>query len=248
VYSYNSFRNKSFDLFARFFLLLIIFLGVAEPVLAQADSPTASAQEIEMVHPGQEKKLFANIPAHLPLKVKVKNVNSKRWVHDLEVEVTNTSDRPIYFLGFGIILPEITGSSGHKIGFSLSYGRGELIDFSTPIRPDDMPLQPGEKHIFKIREGIANGWDSLKEKEGKPELKRVHLIFQELNFGDGTGFSDAGGTPVNVHRKVSLTKECIPPNRSPACSRLFKASFSYWRSSFLIPQAGSGRFGGSLYC
>lgn len=185
------------------------FIGTAS---SQSPEQDPVAPGIETVPQGQEKKLLSNIPSHLPLKVKVKNLNSKRWVHDLEVEVTNTSERPIYFLGFGITLPEIIGSTGHKIGFFLMYGRGQLIDFSTPIQPDDVPLQPGEKHIFKIPEGIAKGWDALKEREGKPEPKRIHLIFQSLNFGDGTGFNDAGGTPVNIHRKVSLTKECIPPN------------------------------------
>jgi len=193
------------------------FIGTAS---SQTPEQEPAAPGIETVPPGQEKNLLSNIPSHLPLKVKVRNLNSKRWVHDLEVEVTNTSERPIYFLGFGITLPGITGSSGHKIGFALNYGRGELIDFSTPIQPDDVPLQPGEKHIFKIAEGLAKGWDSLKEREGKPEPKRIHLIFQSLNFGDGTGFGDAGGTPVNIHRKVSLTKECIPPNRSPDLSSL----------------------------
>ncbi|HYJ86361.1 MAG TPA: hypothetical protein VEW46_09915 [Pyrinomonadaceae bacterium] len=179
------------------------FIGTAS---SQSPEQEPAAPGIETVPPGQEKKLLSNIPSHLPLKVKIRNLNSKRWVHDLEVEVTNTSERAIYFLGFGITLPEITGSSGHKIGFVLTYGRGQLIDFSTPIQSDDEPLQSGEKYIFKIPEGIAKGWDSLKEREGKPEPKRIHLIFQSLNFGDGTGFNDAGGTPVKIHRKITFSK------------------------------------------
>lgn len=207
------------------FLVLCSLSGPIETALSQTPEQEPTAPGIDTVPPGQEKKLVGSIPSHLPLKVKVRNLNSKRWVHDLEVEVTNTSDRPIYFLGFGIILPEIKAPTGHKIGFSLKYGRGELIDFSTPIQPDDVPLQPGEKHIFKIPEGIAKGWDSLKEKESKQEPKRIHLIFQSLNFGDGTGFGDAGGTPVNIHRKISFTKECIPPNRSPDLSSLLAFAF-----------------------
>ena len=37
----------------------------------------------------------AKIPQHVPIKVKVKNFNSEDWTRDLEVEVTNISNKPI---------------------------------------------------------------------------------------------------------------------------------------------------------
>ena len=185
-----------------------------------------SPQEIEQVPPGQEKTLEAKIPAHLPIKVKVKNLNSKRWVHDLEVEVTNTSEKPIYFLDFHIILPDVEGLLDDSVGFQLRYGRIELIKFTTPLEFNDVPIQPGEVHVFKIPNSSAEGWDYLREKEGKPEPKRVRLIFQLLNFGDGTGYADAGGRFVDIHKPVSLNKGCAPPNSSPN-------SFLQTASSFL---------------
>jgi hypothetical protein len=163
-------------------------------------------QEIEMVPPGQEKRFAIGVPAHLPLKIKVRNANSKRWAHDIEVEVTNSGDRPIYFLDFYIVLPGINGLMGNRVGFWLYYGRTELTDFSTPVLPGDVPLQPGEKYIFKIPESSAKGWDYLREKEGRPEPKVMKLLFQVLNFGDGTGFLDTSGAPVNIHKKINLNK------------------------------------------
>src|SRR6266566_2898691 len=71
------------------------------------DSSRASHQESESVPPGLAKKLAIGIPSHVPLKIKVNNLNHKKWVHDLEVEVTNTSDKPVYFLSLYIVLPEI---------------------------------------------------------------------------------------------------------------------------------------------
>lgn len=173
--------------------------GLVEPVSSQGPAQESAQEEIEMVPPGQEKKFAIGVPAHLPLKIKVKNVNSKKWVHDIEVEVTNTSDKPIYFLDFYINLPGIKGLMGSTVGFWLHYGRSQLIDFTIPVLPDDVPLRPGEKYTFKIPESSANGWDHLREKEGRPEPKVMKLIFQQINFGDGTGYSDTSGAPVNIH-------------------------------------------------
>jgi len=176
--------------------VLVVIISGVKTIAART-----SQQESETVPPGQEKKLGIAVPRHLPLKVRVDNLNSRNWAHDLEVEVTNTSERPIYFLSFYIILPEVSGPAGHKLGFWLHYGRAELLEFETPVGPDDVPLQPDETHTFKISQGSANGWDYLKEKEGRPEPKMIKLFFQELNFGDGTGYLDSGGTPVNIHKK-----------------------------------------------
>jgi len=70
-----------------------------------------------------ERKIGIGIPKHLPLKFEIRNLNSDRWVYDLEIDVTNTSTKPIYRLDFFITMPgyksEITGN---KLGFWFSYG------------------------------------------------------------------------------------------------------------------------------
>lgn len=179
-------------------ILLVIFFTIC----AELESVKADQQEASSASSIAEKKIGIGVPSHLPLKVKVKNLNSKRWAHDLEIEVTNTSDRPIYFLDFYLTLPGIKGLLGSTVGFWLTYGRPELIDFSAPIKSDDVPLKPGEKYIFNIPESSAKGWDYLREKEGRPEPTNVKLVFQELNFGDGTGYADTSGSAVDVHKKV----------------------------------------------
>jgi hypothetical protein len=208
-------------------LLPFIFLCSIQIVLSRAQQ-----QESTDVPPGQEKQLKNTVPAHLPLKVKVKNLNSKKWMHDLEVEVTNTSDKPIYFLDFHIMLPEITSPSGNNIGFALRYGRIQLVDYTTPIEPDDVPIQPGETHVFKVPESSANGWEAFKTKENKPEPKKVRLIFQQINFGDGTGYGDAGGRYIDIHKKINFNHPCAPPpNNSPG--PFTQQSFSFLPASFL---------------
>jgi hypothetical protein len=208
-------------------LLSIIFFSSIKISSSRAQQPGTD------VPPGQEKQLEDKTPSHLPLKVKVKNLNSKKWIHDLEVEVTNTSDKPIYFLDFHMIFPGVRGSLGYEIGFALRYGRIQLTEFTTPIEPDDVPIQPGETHIFKIPESSANGWDHLRDRENRPEPKKVRLIFQLINFGDGTGYGDAGGRYIDIHKKVNLNKQYVPPpNRSPDI--FTQQSFSFLPASFLL--------------
>jgi hypothetical protein len=178
-------------------LLLILFI-----LCSGAESGKANQQEAPNASSITEKRIGIGVPAHLPLKVKVKNLNSKIWVHDLEVEVTNTSDKPIYFLGFYLTLPGIKGPLGSTVGFWLRYGRHELMDFSTPLNSEDIPIKPSEKYTFKIPEGSANGWDYLKEKEGRREPDILKLVFQELNFGDGTGYADTSGSVVDIHKRT----------------------------------------------
>lgn len=187
-------------------LLLIVSLGSIQTSSGQGvESGSQQSQRgIELVPPGQEKQLYMRVRPQIPLKFKVKNLNSKRWAHDLEIEVTNVSGRPIYFFHFYVTLPEVKGSTGSIVAFWKHYGRGELLDLATPLEPDDVALLPGEKHIFTLSEGEAKAWDYMKENEGKPEPKKVVIEFQSINFGDGTGYDDAkfvdGRKKINVNR------------------------------------------------
>lgn len=186
-------------------LILFLFLMVVRIPLGKSYQEESSGTQ------EREKKIAIGVPSHIPLKIKIKNLNSKKWAHDLEVEVTNTSDKPIYFLGFYLTLPGIKGLLGSTVGFWLVYGRSELLDFSSPVQSDDVPIKLGEKYTFKIPEGSAKGWDYLREKEGRPEPNNIKLVFQELNFGDGTGYVDTSGSAVDIHKKAKLNSTRVPP-------------------------------------
>jgi len=161
------------------------------PLLSQ-DSQASSAQS--------QRELRTGTPKHIPLKIKAKNVTNEKWVNDLEVEVTNTSDKPIYFLSFSLRLQGIKAPDGVEFGFWLHYGRPQLIDFSVPLESTDVPLMPNETCVLKTPEAEANGWETYREKNNKPDPMKIGLVFQSLNFGDGTGFSDAQGTFINIHK------------------------------------------------
>ena len=99
------------------------------------------------------------IPKHLPIKIKVKkekeakvkDLNNEDWLGDLELEVTNTGTKPIYFLDIDLFMPDVFAPNGLNIGTRLTYGREELIDFSEPLRSDDVPIKPGEVVVLSVR-------------------------------------------------------------------------------------------------
>lgn len=159
--------------------------------------------EDSRVFGGPERKLYNGVPAKLPLAFAVRNVTSERWVHDLEIEVTNTSDKPIYYMDMYVFLVGVKGPEGSTIGYWLKYGRIQLISFLEPVLPEDVSIAPGEKYTFKISKSDAKSWEVLKAKEGRAEPKSLKLLIQRINFGDGTGFRTTSGKPVNIHRKVS---------------------------------------------
>jgi hypothetical protein len=151
-----------------------------------------------------ERELEDKTPKHLPIKVKIKaekekafkDLKNEKWIRDLELEVTNTGDKPIYLLHFLVILPEITDENGHNISLALHYGGTELTGIETKAGPDDVPIKPGETYTFNISEGQALGWEAFKRKKSWPHPKKLVLKFQILSFGDGTGFVGNEGMAV----------------------------------------------------
>lgn len=154
----------------------------------------------------QERKLKMRFHPRLPIKVKVKNLQSENWARDFEVEVTNTSNKPIYFLSLGVVLPEVSSPDGYEIVFPLRYGRMDFISFQERGRDGDVPIQPGEKYVFKIVEQEAEVWEKYASKRNllPVEPRKVQIIFQSLNFGDGTGFHGNPAEPVPNKRTSIL--------------------------------------------
>ncbi|OLE55432.1 MAG: hypothetical protein AUG51_02945 [Acidobacteria bacterium 13_1_20CM_3_53_8] len=190
----------------------------------------APQQESADLPPGQQKQLENNIPRHLPIKVNVKNLNNKKWVDDLEIEVTNTSTKPIYFLLFYVAFPEVKSTSGITTAFPMMYGRIDLIDLTTALEPSDTAIQPGDTYVFKTNKNMED-WENFIATTNNHEPKKVQLVFSNLNFGDGTGFIGTNARPVDIHRRISLNKNCAPPNRPP--DSLIQPRVSFLPASFL---------------
>lgn len=145
------------------------------------------------------------IPKHLPIKIKVKkekegrvkDLKNEDWIGDLEVEVTNTGTKPIYYLDIVLTLPDVFGPNGVQIGCFLKYGRGELISISEPLRQDDVPIKPGEVAVLTVPAHLVEGWRRVRGRGELTNPKKIEFLFGLINFGDGTGFSgtDGGSLP-----------------------------------------------------
>ena len=175
-------------------LSLVVFALATNTVAPVVTAQTPPGQGVP---PGQLRQLLNDIPQHLPLRVEVRNLQTDRFAHDLEVEITNTSDKPIYYLSLILTLTGIRGSTGYEIGFPLAYGRRALLDLDNRALPEDVPIWPGESHTFTIPPVLREGWEQFAAQRGFGRVvpRRVRLRFRILSFGDGTGFVTTGGVP-----------------------------------------------------
>lgn len=163
-----------------------------------------------------ERELKDKVPKHVPLKIKLKSekekafkdLNNSRWYEDFELEVTNTSDKPIYFLQFFLVYPEILSERGVQVGVSLRYGRADFIKFETLPIATDVPIQPRETYTFRIPEQDQQAWRQHKVRVNWPDPGKVEIVFVQLSFGDGTGFSSTGATPYPYKRAQSSNAPC----------------------------------------
>ena len=152
----------------------------------------------------QEREFDNQVPAHLPIKVRLKkekertvrDPTNEKWFRDFELEVTNTGNKPIYYLSLLIVLPGVTIPNGtDEMGFGFKFGRRDLHDIETKAEPDDVAIKPGETYVFNLSETRALSWERFMRRE-KKDAKKLVLVFQLMSFGDGTGFWGNEGMAV----------------------------------------------------
>jgi hypothetical protein len=184
----------------------------------------------------EERELEDKIPKHLPIKVKIKkekekafkDLNNEKWVRDFELEITNTGNKPIYYLSLLIVMPEIVapwqiGPDVNKMGFSIHYGRRERYNTETKAEPDDVAIKPGETYVFTFSGDKQIDWERFRQRENKPDPKKLILYFQLLSFGDGTGFVGTNGIAVPRPPNEKSSLERCKPRQDLSDSRVLVA-------------------------
>ena len=160
------------------------------------------------------REVVDKIPKHLPIKVKVKkperlkDVKNEEWLGELELEVTNTGSKPIYFLEVFIDLPDVFAPNGLNLAYPVEYGRSALTSIKEPVRPDDVPIRPGEVFVLKVHKDDAEGWKRGRVKGELTNPKRIELLFVQINFGDGTGFVGTDGRPLPERKERGANATC----------------------------------------
>ena len=141
----------------------------------------------------------------IPLVLKsVRNLDSDSWIEDMELEVENTSNRPIYHLLITISFPEAprtTRSDGKLSGLGtiVEYGRKDFGTHQDELaRDDDVPIRPGEKAVLKLEQVYREGLRQYLVDHEFPEsgIRQVQVRIDQISFGDGSGFV-AGSIPFS---------------------------------------------------
>ena len=164
---------------------------------------------------GDERQIEENIPKTLPLKVKLKvekehqfkDLNNSEWLRAFELEVTNTSNKPIYFLLLWLELPDTKSDNNNPLAFTLQYGRIDFIHFNTQPLDTDVPISPGDTRTFTIPDEEQQGWREEKLRRNLNDPGKVRIKFVHLSFGDGSGFDGAGRAYPYV-KQQSSTAPC----------------------------------------
>jgi hypothetical protein len=207
--------------------LLVILTVSFDPQIARGNPQTAAAdvsksawrvektplrnnknwwQENYKYNGAPEKIIEDQIPAHLPIAVELMNLNKEPFFDSFEMRITNTGQKPIYHLLFVLIVPQ-AAEQGFDTGIRLEYGRAKLIESEEPLQASDVPINPGETKMVGIEPKYVKGLVAHCKRIGVEigDLRRLVLVFQSLNCGDGTGFWSTEGSPWNSKRLQSTS-------------------------------------------
>ena len=193
-----------------------------------------------------ENKTRKEVPIRLKIKKEkeqsFKDFKNEKWVREFELELTNTGEKPIYYVFLDLITDVKMG--GRPLVFSLQYGRAELGDLVSKARPDDVPIKPNETYIFKLHPGQIPAWEQSVAEGRHPQAAKLHVALQGISFGDGTGYF--GNTPYPSGSKgqveYGLKQEPLDKRKSnilerstsPPCVQ-FKTSFTAEKPVKLLP-------------
>jgi hypothetical protein len=90
---------------------------------------------------------------------------------------------------------------GSRYGSTFRYGRNEFITVpGERPKPEDVPIQPGETHVFALSTKDIEGWDNWAKTNKLQQPKSVQIVFNFICFGDGTGWESLNGQPFERHK------------------------------------------------
>ncbi len=122
--------------------------------------------------------------------VEVKNLQAADFPLSMEIVFKNLSARNVYGLSLWIRFPD-TNVQGGRLSSLAFYGVERLLyEENNRAKPDASFIAPGEKGIVKMERDSALGLIKAIETGRLPlaETYKLEIMFQMLDFGDGTGY------------------------------------------------------------
>src|SRR5215813_12744405 len=120
-------------------LLAVLFFLVGLPLPMNLTSPSCAQSG--------ERVLESLIGKEVPMTVKVKHekedsfkdLKNKDWARELELELTNTGKKPIFFV-FMYLITDVK-LNGSALQFQVLFGRPELGDIVSKASPDEPAIK-----------------------------------------------------------------------------------------------------------
>jgi hypothetical protein len=173
------------------FFLLVFGLAVKPRITATALQQASLPSEERKIEVINSRALAASVPIAITA---IRNLQGQDWLKEVEIEIQNTSNKPIYYLEIATFFPDLPKFAGvdgseRRVMMTLYYGRIELAHLSQ--RPDstDVPIQPLEKYVFKIPEPKRQGLEAILSRQNltPAAIRNINFKIYMVNFGDGTG-------------------------------------------------------------
>jgi hypothetical protein len=177
--------------------LLVLAMVISGTPLMVNRSAAAQTPEV--------RQIKIKRPSNHPVAIKqIRNVQGADFLRNLEIEVQNVSNKPIYYVSLHLGFPDIEVKPNVHYGFGLIYGDEKFLRVSELAGPQDKPIPPGRTYTFKVPSNIYEGFDGYRADVNLPAAaaNRIELKFEEVSFGDGTGYSD----DLEYQRRQSLRK------------------------------------------
>jgi hypothetical protein len=176
-------RKLLFNLLSLFFVALVITNTGATLTINRA--PVSQESETRQI---SIKRMIDH-----PVAIKqIRNAQSPQFLRDLEIEIQNVSNKPVYFACMHIRFPLIEVEPRKHYGFSLHYGdlKFEQVDERASLQ--DQPIPVGGTVTLKVPSAISDGFDEYKTEKSLPPAatNKVEIWLMEVSFGDGTGYED----------------------------------------------------------
>ena len=108
---------------------------------------------------GQVERIENKVSDRAPLKLEFKHEDSTDWTHALEITVTNTGEKPIYFLFLNLFPGGVKSPDGVQMGFPMLFGSHRMYSADETPTADDPVVLPQKSVTFKIKTGSADGME-----------------------------------------------------------------------------------------
>ena len=175
-------------------LLQLLLISVTVIFLVKGILIFTSAQST----PSEERKFKKREYVGMPVRVrKVKNLQSETWHNDLEIEVENVSNKPIYFINAVLEFPDDRAPNGSS-GILFKFGNIENMDIRRIANTEDERLDPGEK-VTLVVDNIYRKGLLARQKKYPHNFKKLEFWFGSISFGDGTGYE--AGSFLDLRKK-----------------------------------------------